>query len=61
MLDGLKKELGLANPQTDDAKTKRMELESAYRASEVFDENDEYDSEEEDDGKLGKRRSFRKS
>lgn len=63
ILDGLKKEFeSQANPQADEVNTKRMHLQKNYGTAEVFDENDEYDSEEEEgsDGKT-RRRSFRKS
>jgi hypothetical protein len=57
LLDGLKLDLGLLNmPHDDDLKQKG----DTYRASVVFDENEEYDSEEEEEGKTG-RRSFKKA
>ena len=61
MLDGLKQELGLTQ-EPRATNIKQQELQDAYRGSVVYDENDEYDSEEEEaaDGKM-RRRSFRKS
>ena len=60
MLDGLKQELGLpsqANPQgTNHSFIKTKELNAQYRVSEVFNEDDEYDS-EESEGEAGSSRA----
>ena len=58
LLDGLKKEFA-----QEAAEMKTQQVEDNYRMSTVYDEKDEdeYSEDEDDDGKLVKRRSFRKS
>ena len=65
ILDDLKEELGLpnvANPQgTDNSFIKQQALADAYRASEVYNEDDEDDySDDEDDSKPKRKGSFKK-
>jgi len=63
MLDGLKLELGvgvISNPQGNDASFMKKQKEDTYRASVVFDENEEYDSEEEERG-MPRRKSLKKA